>query len=186
MNSKDYTKIIMNPVRMRIIQYLILHSTGTAAQIGEALSDVPRASLYRHMKTLENAGLLLIVQENRKRGTIEKVYRLNQDPVMGGCPPDKAQLENMLQGVFLSIMSDFRRYFESENVDLVKDQLSLSSSTLLLSDEEFTDFLNKLGTLFNDVISNRPNELRRPRRITFISSPIQLTGDAGEENNAGD
>ena len=79
MDGTDLAKIVMNPVRMRIAQYLLLHEHGTTVQIGEELSDVPKASLYRHMRILEDAGLIQVVQENKKRGTVEKVYKLNQE-----------------------------------------------------------------------------------------------------------
>ena len=50
--SRDFADVIMNPVRQRIAQYLILHRTGTVSEIAAALSDVPRPSLYRHMNVL--------------------------------------------------------------------------------------------------------------------------------------
>ena len=43
MNQQDFTKIIMNPVRQRIVQYLILHEEGTVSSIREELNDIPPA-----------------------------------------------------------------------------------------------------------------------------------------------
>ena len=80
MEGTDLAKIVMNPVRIRIAQYLILHEQGTTAQIGEELSDVPKASLYRHMKMLEDAGLIQVVQENKNgepwRRSISSIRRI--------------------------------------------------------------------------------------------------------------
>lgn len=181
MNSKDFTKLIMNPVRMRIIQHFIIHHEATAAQVGGDLSDVPRASLYRHIKLLENAGLLTVVQENKKRGTVEKVYRLNQNFPTGVQNPRQEEIAGMVQNILLSIMSEFRRYFEQAHVDYRKDQVAVSSSTLLLSDEEFTDFLERLSQLFGSVLENKPDGSRKPRRITFISSPVMNGREHKEE-----
>ena len=97
-------KIVMNPVRIRIAQYLILHEQGTTAQIGEELSDVPKASLYRHMKMLEDAGLIQVVQENKKRGTVEKVYKLNQENPMGGREPGKEEIAQLIHSSCYSIL----------------------------------------------------------------------------------
>ena len=47
MESTDLAKIVMNPARIRIAQYFLVHEQGTTAQIGEELSDVPKASLYK-------------------------------------------------------------------------------------------------------------------------------------------
>ena len=104
MEGTDLAKIVMNPVRIRIAQYLILHEQGTTAQIGEELSDVPKASLYRHMKMLEDAGLIQVVQENKKRGTVEKVYKLNQENPMGGREPGKEEIAQLIHSSLLSIM----------------------------------------------------------------------------------
>ena len=43
--DRDFVEIIQNPVRQRIVQHLLIHGKGTVAEIGRALSDVPRASL---------------------------------------------------------------------------------------------------------------------------------------------
>lgn len=173
MEAEDITKIVMNTTRMRIIQYLLLHDTGTTAQIGEALSDVPIASLYRHMKLLENAGLILVVQENKKRGTLEKVYQLEQENLVDSEEPDKEQIGKMIRGTLLSILAQFEQYLKRKDTDIKKDMMSVSSSTLLLTDEEYAAFLEEIGEVYNKVIHNKPDGKRRMRKITFISSPCE-------------
>ena len=164
MEGTDLAKIVMNPVRIRIAQYLILHEQGTTAQIGEELSDVPKASLYRHMKMLEDAGLIQVVQENKKRGTVEKVYKLNQENPMGG--------RELIHSSLLSIMGEFQRYLKREDADPQKDMISLTSAVFLLSDEEFQEFFGKLGELYSSVMNNQPDGKRKPRKLTLISSPV--------------
>lgn len=181
MNGNDFTKLIMNPVRMRIVQHFIIHEESSAARIGEELSDVPRASLYRHIKVLEKAGLLEVTQENKKRGTIEKIYRLSRKFPVGSDDPQKGEIAAMVQSILLGIMADFRTYFEQEQVDYEKDQVAVSSSTLLLTDEEFAEFMDGLSSLFRGVLENKPGGGRKPRRITFISSPIMNGGENQEE-----
>ena len=80
----ELAEIVMNPVRQRIFQYLLLHETGTVKEIRKALPDVPGASLYRHMKLLTESGILTVVGENRIRGTVESISRLGSAP-----PPEK-------------------------------------------------------------------------------------------------
>ena len=75
----DIAEVVMNPVRQRIFQYFLLHETGTVKEVKNALSDVPSASLYRHMKILADSSILVVVGENRIRGTVESVYKLNKD-----------------------------------------------------------------------------------------------------------
>lgn len=74
----EMAEIVMNPVRQRIFQYFLLHKTGTVKEIRKALPDVPSASLYRHIKKiLTDSTILMVVGENRIRGTVKSVYQLN-------------------------------------------------------------------------------------------------------------
>lgn len=74
----ELAEIAMNPARQRIFQYFLLHETGTVKEIRKALPDIPSASLYRHIKILADSSILMIVGENRIRGTVESVYQLNE------------------------------------------------------------------------------------------------------------
>ena len=70
----ELAEIAMNPARQRIFQYFLLHETGTVKEIRKALPDIPSASLYRHIKILADSSILMVVGENRIRGTVHSVY----------------------------------------------------------------------------------------------------------------
>lgn len=74
----ELAEIAMNPARQRIFQYFLLHETGTVKEIRKALPDIPITSLYRHIKILADSSILMVVGENRIRGTVESVYQLNE------------------------------------------------------------------------------------------------------------
>ena len=74
----ELAEIAMNPARQRIFQYFLLHETGTVKEIRKELPDIPSASLYRHIKILADSSILMVVGENRIRGTVESVYQLNE------------------------------------------------------------------------------------------------------------
>ena len=73
-------------------------------------------------------------------------------------------------------MADFQKYFAREDADPQKDLLSFTTSTLLLTDEEFMMMMQKIGNVFNEVIYNKPENGRQPRCFTFISSPCEKEG----------
>lgn len=165
---KDITDAIMNPVRQRIAQFLILNKKGTVNEIAEELSDVPRPSIYRHVKRLLDAELIEVVEEKQIRGVVEKTYAL-ASPKTDEFTNDDISL--IIQQSLMAIAGNFAKYFKNENADPVKDMLSLSTSTLLLSDSELMEFLGKIGAVYNEVLHNKPNGERKPRSITIISSP---------------
>ena len=73
MGSADkLSKIILNPVRMRIIQFLMIHGRGTASQFKEALWMSWWPVYYRHIKVLEEAQILLVTSETRIRGLLKR------------------------------------------------------------------------------------------------------------------
>lgn len=160
----------MNPIRLRLMQYLMIHGTGTVSQIKEELCDIPPASLYRHIKTLCEGGCLEIVEEKQVRGTVERTYALKQK----GCvEEDYNSAEHIIQSKLMSLMLSFTEYFAEESADPVRDMLSLTTSTLLLSDEEFVEMTAKILEAISPHLCNKPTEDRKQRRFTLLSSPCE-------------
>ena len=161
--------MVMNPVRQRIFQYFLLHETGTVKEIRKALPDVPNASLYRHIRILAEHSILLVVGENRIRGTVESVYQLNRDAL---ATADESG--NAVQMSLLGICASFARYFARGNVDPKKDMLLLTNCTLLLTDEEFSSFLSEINEIAIKYMGVKVTEHSKTRQITLISSPVDL------------
>ena len=167
MNSE---KVLLNPERMRIIQYLTLHTEGTATDILQANSDITRTTLYRHMNLLEQHGFICIAKETRIRGTIEKSYRLNTESM------PKMNARDLINTMLLGLMTDFGTYLNHHaEEDMAKDYLLCQTSSIFLSDEEYAEFLTKLSELVVSVVNNKENPDRKLRRLTFISSPSSLS-----------
>ncbi len=165
--KKDLMEIVMNPARQRILQYLIIHGQGSTGEMQQELKDIPPASLYRHVKLLLDGGLIEVMKEERIRGTVEKTYRFNQSTRNG----ENQDIGAIIQTGLVSLMTVFSKYFAAQGNDPVKDMLSFSTSTLLMTDDEFLEFLMKLTALFKEAIQNKPETGRKPRRLTLISSP---------------
>lgn len=162
----EMAEIVMNPVRQRIFQYLLVHETGTIKDLRRALPDVPSASLYRHMKILTDSALLAVVGENRIRGTVESVYQLNKRAL---------ELEDAdgstVQMSLLSLCASFAKYFSSGHANPRKDMLLLSACTLTLTDEEFSRFLAEINQLAVKYMNAEVSEGSKTRQITLISAP---------------
>ena len=105
----DIVEIVMNPARQRIFQYLLVNETGTVKEMRKALPDIPSASLYRHVKILLDNGILTVVEENRIRGTVESVYKLNKKTLEQN---DSTGLS--VQASLLRLCGAFAKYFRKE------------------------------------------------------------------------
>ena len=162
----EMAEIVMNPVRQRIFQYLLIHETGTVKEIRKALPDVPSASLYRHMKILTENGILMVVGENRIRGTVASIYQLNKRALETDDADGVA-----VQTALLGICASFAKYFSGGSPDPKKDMLLMTTCTLTLSDEEFMNFLSEINQVAVKYMDIPVKEGRKTRQITLISAP---------------
>lgn len=162
----EIAELVMNPVRQRIFQYLLVHDTGTVKDIRKALPDVPNASLYRHMKILTDNAVLTVVGENRIRGTVESIYQLNKSAL----EIDDADGAGV-QMALLSICASFAKYFAGGHADPRKDMLMLTTCTLTLTDEDFMSFLSEINRLALKYMDIEVRKGSKTRQITLISAP---------------
>lgn len=166
------SKTVMNPSRLRILECFIQSGDATAAEIQTQLSDIPTASLYRHINILLEDGWLELVSERKVRGATERRYKL------AGTRANE-NYDAQVSGVLLSLLATFKAYFAEEGSDPVRDMLLVSTATLMLSDEEFEQFLIEQAELEQKYLGRQPDGKRKPRRLTYISSPCEE-----EEQNA--
>ena len=165
----ETAEVFMNPVRQRIIQYLLVHDKGTVKEMKKVLSDIPSASLYRHIKILNDHEFIIVVEENIIRGTVENVYQLN-----------RAALEvddesgTSVQMSLLSLCASFAKYFSGGHANPRKDLLMLTSCTLTLTDEDFIKFLTELNEVATKYMAKPVTEKSVSRQVTLVSSPVGL------------
>lgn len=175
MMKESTVDVILHPVRMRIIQYLINQQL-TAQQLKEMLHDIPQASLYRNLKKLVEAEVIHIVDEIPVRGTVEKVYSM-QDPNAGVIGPDEINKlpKEEKMGLFIkymaNLMGEFERYVNQENVDFLADGVSFRQASIYLSDEEFIEFIKELSAVYSKVLPNQPDKNRRRRTVATMMIP---------------
>ena len=166
--KKDYMEACMNATRQRIIQVIMIKKEATSAEIGEELQDIPRASLYRHIKVLLDAKIITVVKEEFKRGSVEKTYAIA--PQM---PYDNTNEEynSLIQSALMGLQGDFYRYFNGDNPDPQRDLLTVGTASLMMSDEEMMEFIKAYGNLLQKYMSNKPVEGRKVRKVTLVISP---------------
>lgn len=166
--KKNYMEACMNATRQRIIQIIMIKKEATSAEIGEELPDIPRASLYRHIKVLLDAKIITVVKEEFKRGSVEKTYAIaSQVPYEN----TNEEYNGLIQSALMGLQGEFYRYFHGEDPDPHRDLLTVASASLMMSDEETMDFIKAYGDLIQKYMKNKPAEGRKVRKVTFVISP---------------
>lgn len=69
----EQVRLLADPLKLRLVQAFAESAKTTkqvAAELGESVTK-----LYRHVDALHDSGLLEVVEEKQKRGTIERTFR---------------------------------------------------------------------------------------------------------------
>ncbi len=167
-------KLILHPVRMKIIQSLLNGKNMTVQQLSQRAKDVPQATLYRHLNKLLEADLIQVVKENQIRGAVEKVYALKEPPVHSQEDFLHLSKEEHLE-LFLTftthLLGMYENYLQQDEVDLVKDGVSYTVANLYLSDREFMELMQGFATLIQKAMKNEPSPERKTRNFATIVIP---------------
>jgi len=163
----DIGKLILNPARLRILQYIRLHSSVRTSDIVGYLSDIPRATVYHHVKILVDNKIIEVVKENHVRGTIEKVYALKEDGV-----PIEGETSVALSTAFhMGLMQEINEYFSGKDQDYKKDNVLFTSALLYMTDGEYDQLLRNIADLLKPFVDRAPESHLRLRKLSIISSP---------------
>lgn len=176
--------LILHPVRMRVIQLLGSGKPATAQQLAEALSDVPPATLYRHLAKLLQGGILEVVSQRQVRGTQEKTYGLRAQAAVIG-PEDfaKASREDHMRyfaSFLATLMGEFGRYLQREHLDPVADGVGYRTAPLNLSDAEFQQMLQALQEALRPFRGLPESPERSIRHFSTILIPGQSASTTQE------
>lgn len=173
--NKKTIEGLLNPVRMKIAMLFLDHSLHTIGDIKKTVTDIPSASLYRHINRLVDDGIITVVSETKKRGAIEKTYQLKTNPFeemnqigIDGTSEDKKELFYVFA---MTLVMEFNNYMKDDKVDMVKDSVGYRSFPLNVSDQENEEFLDEFRALIGKYINNEANDERTLRKFSFVYAP---------------
>ena len=173
--SETKADVILHPVRLRIIQCLAGGGHMTSYQLQEKLHDIPQATLYRHLKKLKEAGILIVTDERPNRGAMEKVYALPEHAAeISKEELERASAEDHLTyfiNFLAHLIGEYGRYIKQPDVNLVKDGVTYRQFILYLTDEENLEMLLAFRGVMARYKDNQPDEHRKKRLIATIGHP---------------
>jgi DNA-binding transcriptional ArsR family regulator len=179
--------LLLNPARMRIVLAMVGREM-TAQQLAAELPDVPQATLYRHINTLAQAGILEVVHERRVRNTLEKFYALRStdltikpEELAGASPQEHISLFTHFLGLLLGY---FARYACQGSIDFARDFSGYRLVPLNLSQDEMQRFAASFNEALLPFIHNEltPERQRRILATVFLPdvAPAGATGSGVE------
>ena len=171
---------LLHPVRLRIVQTLLGEGELTTHQLNERLSDVPIATLYRHVSHLVKHELIEVADEQQIRGASEKTYRL----APGFANPSAEELNSLSNEELLTaftvftsgLIRDFGDYLQAGNPDLYADRVSFAQASFWASDEEVDEFGRALMAALENLLTNDAAPDRRRRTLSTVLMPRAEAG----------
>jgi hypothetical protein len=183
MTSAD---LLLHPVRLRIVQAFLGDRALTTNALREELSDIPPASLYRHVARLVEADVLQVVAERRVRGAVERTYVLRLAAASIGADEIEAMTSDDHRQAFMAfvagLLADAHRYLARPDADPLRDGVGYRLAGIWLDDAEYADMLRELTRVLQPRLANAP----KPGRKRWILATVLLRGDDAATDAATD
>ncbi len=167
--------LLLHPVRLRIVKAFLDGRQLTTGEVAAAVSDVPAASIYRHIARLAAGGVLAVVSERRVRGAVERTYALHWE----GARIDPAEVARMTPqehgqafiAYVAGMLADADRYLGSGQVDPLRDGADYRAGALWLTDDEYALFVQDLAAIIQPRLQLGPGPGRQRRLLYGVVLP---------------
>ncbi len=161
-------KILTDTVSNRIIQKIRINGKMTISEILSEIQDVPRATAYRKIEKLLEAGAIEVVGINKVRGQNEKVYAVKEIFVKYD-NSDGTQVA--LNFTVMQILQLYNDYFDSGIADVNRDKLFIMNYAVNLNDEDFSEMMNQIINLVDSYQKKHEKTDAKPRNLYLFSAP---------------
>ncbi|HEX4935417.1 MAG TPA: helix-turn-helix domain-containing protein [Gemmatimonadaceae bacterium] len=177
----DAVDLLIHPTRIRIVYALAGARALTSAELHARIPQVPKATLYRHIATLAQHGVLEVVGERRVRGAVERTYRLRGErgviTVEESARMTGEDHRRSFSAAVAALLSEFNAYLASPGASPVRDAVGYRHFTLWLSDEEKAQAIAELQRLVLGLAQRPPVPDRRPHLLSAIFFPLATAED---------
>ncbi len=171
-------RLVVHPIRLRILQALTAEKDTTQG-LADRLPDVPRSSIYRHLRLLLEGDLVRVASTQRVRGVDQRLYEisgsahLSADDVAGISSDEHLE---MFSTYVLTLLADFGDFLRRTPApDFAADRVGYTETVVHVTDPEFDALAGRLNAAIAPVRNNKPGPKRRPRKLSVITFPVGPT-----------
>lgn len=169
------TNCLVNPIKCKLLIEIQTKEKVTAKQLSDVYKEIPQATLYRYLNRMVRDDILKIVEENKVRGVIERVYALNADIMQATIEALENNSSELYLHMFtqftIGLLNEFQSYTQKENIDILKDGSGFSICPVYATINELNDASKKIGTILEPLLQNKPDGLRKLHSIAIVVTP---------------
>ena len=182
--------LIVHPVRLRVLQAIGNEKVSTQA-IADRLPDIPKSSIYRHLKLLLEGGFVVVVETKQVRGTVEKFYQLAQRPHLGAgeiaglTAADHLHYFNIY---LMTLQQEFANYLQRaetvvNGIDFLQDKVGYTEVSVFASNAELDSFFATVNAALQELLQNAPGNGRRRHKIATVTHPLKAKLDTDRDKH---
>ena len=142
------------------------------------MPDVPKSSIYRHLKLLLEGGLIAVMETRPINGIEEKVYALIAAPRVSD-PADMAGLSHeehlhYFTAFVTELLQSYMLYLEqTPQVDMGADRVGYTTVQFYATPEEVDAFSLALNTALLPLLRHGPGDGRALRKLAVVTHPLR-------------
>ena len=171
--------LIIHPVRLRILQAIGTDKVNTQT-IADRLPDIPKSSIYRHLKLLLSGDFVVVAETEAVRGTVEKFYQLAQRPYLG--PEEMSNLTadehlHYFNVYLMALQQSFAAYLQAAEatatkLDLLQDRVGYTELSFFATTAELDALFAAINQAVQTLLQNRPESGRQRHKLVTITHPL--------------
>ena len=175
--ASEKAELLLHPTRLRIV-LAMTGSEMTTGELRERLPDIAPATLYRQVATLVRSGLLEVVAEEQKRGSVERTYGVVESAVTLDAEDASSLTKDEHLSAFITfvgtMIQSFGRYLDQPDSDPGKDNVGYRQAGLWVTPNELQRLVLGLREAMAPCLKNKPE----PGRSRISLSTIVIPDDA--------
>jgi hypothetical protein len=159
---------------MRIVLALAGRAS-TPAELHQELRDIPLATLYRQINRLVEGGVLVVVEERKKRNTAERVYTLRTGAAFAGLEQaarfSREEHLSYFVSFLLTLLGDYARFLQTADLPAELSRIGYQKLPLYLSEADFISFSQALNSALLPYVSQEPGTGRSVQLFSLVTMP---------------
>lgn len=177
MDTTANVEIVIHPVRLRILLALQA-GPQTTQELADQLADVPKSSLYRHLKLLLESAFITVAETRLVQGIQEKVYQLNRPARLSAKDVAHLSADDHLRyftTYLMVLLRGFDAYLStSPEPDFVEDRTGYSEVSFWADKTEVDAFSTAINEAIVPLLQNKRGGERRRRKLAIITYPEEM------------
>jgi len=172
-HDAERASIALQPIRLKILERLEQPSSPTS--LSKTLG-IPRQHLNYHMRELEAAGLVEMVEEKRRGSVVERFYRSTARAyvigprALGELRADPASIQDRFSAEYLIALGS-RLIEDVADLDPATQTLALETTIAFATDADRNSFSRELTASVARLAATYHKEDGEPFRIVVVGHP---------------